>query len=93
MDMVEVISSVYREWAWPDILALFVVTSPSIIAAISSMRNGRKIDKNVLQTNIQHALDQIREKSDGQNPRSSTSDKKTQIKTIWKKKGPLNLGE
>ncbi len=83
--MVEVIFSVYREWAWPDILALFVVTSPSIIAAISSMRNGRKIDKTVLQTNIQHALDQIREKSNGENFGASPGSQKETWKSSKKK--------
>jgi len=30
---------------WQDIVALTVVSSPAIIAAISSLRNGRKLDE------------------------------------------------
>jgi hypothetical protein len=30
---------------WPDLVAIMIVSTPSIIAAISSLRNGKKLDQ------------------------------------------------
>jgi len=33
------------ERTWQDVIAIAIVTSPGIIAAVSSLRNGKKVDQ------------------------------------------------
>ncbi len=64
------------------LVELVLIMTPSIIAAISSMRNGKQInsvDKKLLQTNIQHALNEIRTKSDGENSGACSGSKKKAV--------------
>lgn len=66
------------------LLEVLILVTPSIIAATSSLLNREKlksVDKKLLQNNIQHALNTVRAKSNGENFSKSSCGKKSKGKS------------
>jgi len=72
-----------------------MIMTPSVIAAIAGLKNGhqiKSIDEKLYRHKMQDALDQIREKSNGENLGSGSGGQKGKVKSP--KKGQVkNLPE
>ena len=67
-----------------------MIMTPSVIAAVAGLKNGHKInsvDEKLYRVNMQHALNEIREKNNGKDSGPCSSRQKGKSKSS--KKGPL----
>ncbi len=75
----EKVADIFSDREWMRLIETLMIMTPAIIAAISSLKNHQEIksvDKKLVQNSMQHALNQIREKGDGENSRTSSSSQK-----------------